>query len=73
MNTGPVGPCGPVGPTAPVGPNGPCGPGVTGKASTHCDDDIQKVLYNLFYDVLNIEFNLWSWVRQMKYKAGIIK
>ena len=27
------------------------------------DDDIQKILYNLFYDVLNIEFNLWSWVR----------
>ena len=25
------------------------------------DDDIQKILYNLFYDVLNIEFNLWSW------------
>ena len=24
------------------------------------DDDIQKILYNLFYDVLNIEFNLWS-------------
>jgi hypothetical protein len=29
------------------------------------DDDIQKILYNLFYDVLNIEFNLWSWTRQM--------
>lgn len=24
---------------------------------------IKKVLYNLFYDILNIEFNLWSWVR----------
>ena len=24
------------------------------------DDDVQKILYNLFYDVLNIEFNLWS-------------
>ena len=23
------------------------------------DEDIQKILYNLFYDVLNIEFNLW--------------
>ena len=29
------------------------------------NEDIQKILYNLFYDVLNIEFNLWSWVRQM--------
>jgi hypothetical protein len=29
------------------------------------DEDIQKLLYNLFYDVLNIEFNLWSWIRQM--------
>lgn len=29
------------------------------------DENIQKILYNLFYDVLNIEFNLWSWVRQM--------
>lgn len=26
---------------------------------------IQYILYNLFYDVLNIEFNLWSWVRNM--------
>jgi len=24
------------------------------------DADIQETLYNLFYDVLNIEFNLWS-------------
>lgn len=24
---------------------------------------IKKILYNLFYDILNIEFNLWSWVR----------
>lgn len=29
------------------------------------DENIQKILYNLFYDVLNIEFNLWSWIRQM--------
>ncbi len=29
------------------------------------DENIQKILYNLFYDVLNIEFNLWAWVRQM--------
>ena len=29
------------------------------------NEAIQKILYNLFYDVLNIEFNLWSWIRQM--------
>jgi hypothetical protein len=29
------------------------------------DENIQRILYNLFYDVLNIEFNLWSWIRQM--------
>jgi len=29
------------------------------------DENIQKILYNLFYDVLNIEFNLWSWARNM--------
>ena len=29
------------------------------------NEAIQKILYNLFYDVLNIEFNLWAWVRQM--------
>lgn len=29
------------------------------------DANLQKVLYNLFYDVLNIEFNLWSWIRNM--------
>ncbi len=27
------------------------------------DAKIKKVLHNLFYDVLNIEFNLWQWVR----------
>ena len=38
------------------------------------NDDIQKILYNLFYDVLNIEFNLWSWTRQMcKYGDFFIK
>ncbi len=48
------------------------------------DENIQKILYNLFYDVLNIEFNLWYWVRSaikygdfflylmMKDKIGII-
>lgn len=29
------------------------------------DERIQKILYNLFYDVLNIEFNLWTWIRNM--------
>jgi hypothetical protein len=29
------------------------------------NDDIKGILYNLFYDVLNIEFNLWSWTRNM--------
>jgi hypothetical protein len=29
------------------------------------DENIQKILYNLFYDVLNIEFNLWAWIRNM--------
>ena len=38
------------------------------------DEDVQKILYNLFYDVLNIEFNLWSWVRQMcKYGDFFLK
>jgi hypothetical protein len=38
------------------------------------DDDIQQILYNLFYDVLNIEFNLWSWIRQMcKYGDFFLK
>ena len=38
------------------------------------DENIQKVLYNLFYDVLNIEFNLWSWVRNMcKYGDFFLK
>lgn len=27
------------------------------------NEQIKKILYNLFYDVLNIEFNLWSWIR----------
>jgi hypothetical protein len=38
------------------------------------NEDVQKILYNLFYDVLNIEFNLWSWVRQMcKYGDFFLK
>ncbi len=38
------------------------------------NEAVQKVLYNLFYDVLNIEFNLWPWVRQMcKYGDFFLK
>jgi len=38
------------------------------------DENIQRVLYNLFYDILNIEFNLWSWVRNMcKYGDFFLK
>lgn len=29
------------------------------------DARIQKILHNLFYDVLNVEYNLWPWVRNM--------
>jgi hypothetical protein len=29
------------------------------------DENIRKVLHNLFYDVLNVEFNLPTWVRNM--------
>ena len=29
------------------------------------DERLQKILYNLFYDILNIEFNLWLWIRNM--------
>lgn len=27
------------------------------------NDRVQKVLHNLFYDIMNIEFNLWPWIR----------
>ena len=38
------------------------------------DENIKSVLSNLFYDVLNIEFNLWMWVRQMcKYGDHFLK
>ena len=32
---------------------------------TSNNDNIKKILHNLFYDVLNVEFNLWPWVRNM--------
>lgn len=38
------------------------------------DENVQKILYNLFYDVMNIEFNLWSWIRNMcKYGDFFLK
>lgn len=29
------------------------------------DTQIKEILHNLFYDILNVEFNLWPWVRNM--------
>jgi len=29
------------------------------------NDNIRKILHNLFYDVLNIEYNLWPWIRNL--------
>ena len=29
------------------------------------NDNIKDILHNLFYDIMNIEFNLWPWVRNM--------
>ncbi len=29
------------------------------------NEQIQDDLYNLFYDILNIEFNMWPWVRSL--------
>jgi len=29
------------------------------------NDQIHDILHNLFYDVINIEFNLWPWIRNM--------
>ena len=38
------------------------------------DENIQKILHNLFYDILNIEFNLHAWIRQMcKYGDFFLK
>jgi len=38
------------------------------------DENVRKVLQNLFYDVLNIEFNLATWVRNMcKYGDHYLK
>jgi hypothetical protein len=32
---------------------------------TSPNENVREVLHNLFYDVMNIEFNLWPWVRNM--------
>jgi|688.fasta_scaffold13483_11 hypothetical protein len=32
---------------------------------TSNDENIKKILHNLFYDILNVEFNLWPWTRNM--------
>ena len=32
---------------------------------TSGNENLKKTLNNLFYDVLNIEFNLWPWIRGM--------
>lgn len=38
------------------------------------DVRIQKILNNLFYDILNIEFNMWPWIRNMcKYGDFFLK
>ena len=41
---------------------------------TSSDENVRRILNNLFYDVLNVEFNLWSWVRGMlKYGDFFLK
>ena len=38
------------------------------------NDQIKQILHKLFYDILNIEFNLWPWVRNMcKYGDFFLK
>ena len=29
------------------------------------NEDVREILHNLFYDILNIEFNLWPWTRNL--------
>ena len=41
---------------------------------TSDNNDLKDILHNLFYDILNIEFNLWPWVRNMvKYGDFFLK
>ena len=38
------------------------------------NDNIKQILHNLFYDIINIEFNLWPWIRNMcKYGDFFLK
>lgn len=38
------------------------------------NERVQKVLHNLFYDIMNIEFNLWPWIRNvLKYGDFFLK
>ncbi len=38
------------------------------------DEGIKKILHNLFYDILNIQFNIWPWIRNMlKYGDTFLK
>lgn len=32
---------------------------------TSDNEEVKKILHNLFYDILNIDFHLWMWVRNM--------
>ncbi len=34
-------------------------------AITTNNEKVHKVLHNLFYDILNVEFNLWPWIRNV--------
>ena len=37
-------------------------------------EQIKEILHNLFYDIVNIEFNLWPWIRNMcKYGDFFLK
>ena len=29
------------------------------------DDEVREILQTLFFDILNVEFNIWSWVRNL--------
>ena len=38
------------------------------------NNNIKDILHNLFYDIINIEFNLWPWIRNMcKYGDFFLK
>ena len=29
------------------------------------NNQVRKILHNLYYDIMNIEFNMWSWIRNL--------